>query len=195
MAYEKMKLGDLCTVLTGAPMSRAKKLSDGETGTEVKVLVGKAMEDGRIVDDEIAHETVSKVKEDFFTREGDVIVKATTPFDCVYVDKAHEGLLVTSFGMILRAEGDSAVNMRYLAVYLNQPRAREALQRLSVGAGIQMIKNKALAGFEVPVAPKSKQARLAELFENTQKRKEQCLRLIAAGDELLEAEFSRIIFG
>lgn len=195
MACQTIKLGDLCTVLTGAPMSRAKKLAEGETGAEVKVLVAKAMEDGRILDGEITRETVSKVKEDFFTREGDVIVKATTPFDCVYINKAHEGLLVTSFGMILRTAKDSPIDTRYLAACLNQPRAREALQRLSVGAGIRMIKNKALAGFEVPIAPKSKQARLAELFENTQKRKEQCLRLIAAGDELLEAEFSRIIFG
>lgn len=194
MAHKKMKLGDLCSVMTGAPMSRAKKLSDGETGTEVKVLVPRAMEGGRIVDDEIVYEIVSKVKEGLFTKEGDVVVKVSTPYDCVYIDKPHEGILVTSFGLILRAKAKSGVDMRYLATYLNQPQAGEMLQALSKGVALRLIKRKDMTDLEIPVVSKAQQSKLAALFVNTQKRKEQCLQLMKKSDELLEAEFCRIVF-
>lgn len=194
MAFETKKLGDLCTVMTGAPLSRAKKLAKGEAGTEAKVLTPRAMESGRIVDDEIVYEVVSKVKKDFFTRVGDVIVKTSTPYDCVYVDVSHEGILVASFGLILRKKKDSDVDMRYLVMYLNQPQTRKKFQNLSVGATLQLIKKATIEGLDVPVITQERQNRLAVLYENVQIRREQCLRIIAAGDELLGAEFSHVVF-
>ena len=194
MAYATKKLGDLCLVMTGAPMSRAKKIAAGETGTEVKVLIPRAMENGRIVDDEIVREVVSKVKNDLFTRMGDVIVKASTPYDCVYIDAAHEGILVTSFGLILRKRAEDAVDMRYLAMYLNQPQTRKRLQSMSVGETLQLIKKAAIEGLDVPTVPRESQDRLAALYENVLARKEQCLKMIAVGEELLEAEFSHTVF-
>lgn len=193
MTHKTMELGDLCNVMTGAPITRAKKLADGEAGTTVKVLTSRAMESGRIADSELTLETVSKVKESLFSKEGDVIVKASTPYDCVYIDKDHEGLLVTSFAIILRAKAKSPVDMRYLATYLNQPQAREMIQNLGIGETIKLIKKAAISRFDVPIIPKEQQARLAALFESTQKRKEHCLSLIAKSDELLEAEFTRTI--
>lgn len=193
MACVMKKLGDLCTVMTGTPISRAKKLIDGESGNKVKVLVPKAMENGRIVDTEIAYETVTKVKDDFFTKEGDVIIKASTPYDCVYIDAAHQGLLVTSFGMIIRKKQVSNLEMRYLAMYLNQPQTREMLQNVSVGVTLQLIKKPTVEGLDVPIVEDKLQKQLAALYENVQTRNEQCLKMIAVGEELLGAEFSRIV--
>lgn len=193
MACQMKKLGDFCTVMTGVPTGRARKLAEGQVGTQVKVLSPRAMENGRIIDAEIAFETVSKVKEDFFTKEGDVLVKASTPYDCVYIDAEHQGMLVTSFALILRAKKGSMLNMRYLAMYLNQPQARERLQELSIGVSLKLIKKAALEGMDVPIIPEAKQAQLVELCVNTQKRKELCLKLIQESDKLLQAEFSRIV--
>ena len=194
MAYVTKKLGDLCMVMTGAPMSRAKKIAPGETGPEVKVLIPRAMENGRIVDGEIVRETVSKVKGDLFTRAGDVIVKASTPYDCVYIDASHEGILVTSFGLILRKGEKGAVDMRYLAMYLNQPQTRRKLQDMAVGETLQLIRKAAIEGFGVPLVSQASQDRLAALYENVLVRKEQCLKMIAAGEDLIETEFSRTVF-
>ena len=194
MAYESLKLGDLCTVMTGAPLSRAKKLPEGGTGIAAKVLTPRSMDGGRIVDGEVACETISKVKDDLFTREGDVIVKASTPYDCVYVDEAHKGILVASFALIVRAKPGSGLDMRYLAAYLNQPQTRSALQGLSKGMTLQLIKQKDLDALEIPIVSAAQQVRLAALFENTQKRKAQCLLLMEKSDKLLEAEFSKTVF-
>lgn len=193
MACQMKKLGDFCTVMTGMPTGRAKKLAEGQVGTEVKVLSPRAMEDGRIVDSEIPLEFVTKVKEDFFTKEGDVLVKASTPYDCVYIDSEHEGMLVTSFALILRAKKGSALNMRYLAMYLNQPQARERLQELSTGVSIRLIKKTAIARMDVPVASKAQQDRLVALYVNTQVCKEQCMRMIQLSNKLLHAEFSHAV--
>lgn len=180
--------------MTGAPLSRAKKLPEGGTGIVAKALTPRSMEGGRIVDGEVACETISKVKDDLFTRRGDVVVKASTPYDCVYVDEAHEGILVASFALIVRAKPGSCLDMGYLAAYLNLPQAKIALQGLSKGMTLQLIKQKDLAALEIPIAPVAQQAKLAALFENTQRRKAQCLLLMEKSDKLLEAEFSKTVF-
>lgn len=194
MAYELKKLGDFCRIMTGAPLCRAKKLASGDEDVSVQVLIPRAMEDGRIIDSELVREKVSKVKKDLFTKERDVIVKASTPYDCAYIDKAHEGVLVTSFGIILRAKTNSAVDMKYLISFLSQPHIKKELQNMSVGATIQLIKKAAISSLKIPVVPEAQQRKLAVLYDNTQARKEQCLKLIATSEKLLKAEFSKTVF-
>lgn len=194
MAYELKMLGDFCRIMTGAPLSRAKKLASGDEGVSVQVLIPRAMEDGRIIDSELAQEKISKIKKDLFTKEGDIIVKASTPYDCVYIDKVHEGILVTSFGIILRAKSSDAVDMRYLITFLSQPHIKEKLQNMSIGVTIQLIKKAAISSLAVPVVSKKQQQKLAALYDNTQVRREQCLKLIEASEKLLKAEFSKTVY-
>ena len=59
---------------------------------------------------------------------------------------------------------------------------------------LQLIKQKDLAALEIPIVSAAQQVRLAALFENTQKRKAQCLLLMEKSDKLLEAEFSKTVF-
>ena len=72
MPCEYLPLGSLVDIKTGAPMSRAKKIAVGDDLIETRVLVPAAMADSRIDDAQLVIEKVSKVKEELFTREGDV---------------------------------------------------------------------------------------------------------------------------
>lgn len=195
MINQFMNIADFCEVMTGIPISRAKTLGVDDVGTKTLVLIPKAMVDGRIVDAELTVETISKVKESLFSREGDILVKTSTPYDCVYVDKAHEGILVTSFAIILRSKINCPVNMRYLATYLNQPQTKKILQNLSTGTALPLIKKSTISNLKIPVVSADKQFRIAALFSSVQLQKEQSLKMIQLSDELLQAEFSRIVFG
>lgn len=193
MSCEKMPLGKLVNIKTGAPMSRAKKIAEGDEAITAKVLIPAALSNSRIEDDFLAEETVSKVKGELFTKEGDVVVKASTPYDCAFVDNKHEGLLVTSFGLILRSLPKSPVDMRYLALYLSLEQTNKELQLMSKGMTIQLIKKRDLGDLLVPVPSAEEQTRLARLFEETQRCKQICRMLSEKSDVLLQSEFYRSV--
>lgn len=193
MFNESRPLDSLVVIMTGAPMSRAKKISDGDVTIDVKVLAPAAMKDLHIDDAQLTIETVSKVKEDLFTREGDVVVKASTPYDCVYIDKSHEGLLVTSFGLILRPNAKAAVDMRYLAAYLGLEQTNKVLQSMSKGMTIQLLKKRDIGGLMVPIPTAEEQVRLGALFEGVQRCKELCRAISEKGDFLLQSEFVHVV--
>lgn len=193
MPFEKMALGALVDIKTGAPMSRAKKIAEGDKAMKAKVLIPAALSSSQIEDGLLAEETVSKVKDDLFTKAGDVVVKASTPYDCAFVDEKHEGLLVTSFGLILRSLPGSPIDMRYLAIYLGLKQTNKELQRMSKGMTIQLIKKRDLGDLLVPVPSAEEQARLARLFEETQRCKRLCRMLSEKSDVLLQSEFYRAV--
>ena len=193
MPCEYLPLGSLVDIKTGAPMSRAKKIAVGDDLIETRVLVPAAMADSRIDDAQLVIEKVSKVKEELFTREGDVIIKASTPYDCVYIDKEHEGLLVTSFGLILRSTSESLVDMRYLALFLGLEQANTELQNMSKGMTIQLLKKRDIGDLMIPVPSAEEQARLGALSEGVQKYKELCRAISEKSNVLLQSEFARIV--
>lgn len=193
MSCDYLPLGSLVEIKTGAPMSRAKKITDGDDPIRTKVLVPAAMTGSRIDDTQLVSEVVSKVKDDLFTREGDVIVKASTPYDCAYIDKGHEGLLVTSFGFILRSFSKSPVDMRYLAAFLGLQRTHLELQTMSKGMTIQLLKKRDIGGLMVPAPTPAEQARLGALSECIQGYKELCRVISEKSDLLLQSEFVRVV--
>lgn len=193
MGHKTARLDTLVDIMTGVPMSRAKKIAGDDDPVKVKVLIPGAISSGRIDDSLIATEEVSKVKEELFLREGDVVVKASTPYDCVFVDKRYEGLLPTSFGLILRARSQDAVDMRYLAAYLGLESINKELQSMSKGMSIKLIKKRDLEGLMVPVPTLEEQARLGSLYENTQGFKELCRTFSEKSSVLLQSEFYRTV--
>lgn len=195
MPLEIAALGSLVKIKTGAPLSRARKIDGGDMPISVKVLISSAISDGSVDDTQIAIETISNIKSDLYTQEGDVVVKTSTPYDCAYIDKSHEGMLVTSFGLILRPFAQQLIDMRYLAAYLGLTQTKAALQRMSKGQSIQLIKKKDIGELEIPIPSGKNQIRIADLFENMQKRKALCRSIIEKSDMLLQGELTRIALG
>ncbi|WP_461185834.1 restriction endonuclease subunit S [Adlercreutzia sp. CNCM I-6216] len=197
MDITTMKLEELCTIKTGAPTSRAKKIAEGIEPREVKVLLPRAMQGGAIIDEELAIETVGEVKEENFTREGDVVIKLSTPYDSVYIDKAHEGIMITSFGMVLRKKDDAELDMRFLSLFLNLPQTNSILQAVSTGQSVAMamLKRQTVADIEVSLLPLERQEKLASLFQVVRERKNQYERLIELDNELVTSQMIKSIWG
>lgn len=197
MEAKTKKLEELCSIKTGAPTGRAKNIAEGVQGREVKVLIPRAMQKGIVIDNDLAIETVGEVKEENFTREGDVIIKLSTPFDSVYIDEDHEGIMVTSFGMILRKLPDAEIDMQYLSMFLNSPQTNAVLQAVSMGQTSTMatLKRKTVADIDVPMLPLEEQEVLAGLFQSVRARQEGYRKLIELDDELLNGQLIKSIWG
>ena len=197
MNSKTARLEELCTIKTGAPTSRAKKIPEGVEPRDVKVLLPRAMQAGSIVDDELATEAVGEVRAENFTREGDVIIKLSTPYDSVHVDKSHEGIMITSFGMVLRKKPEAELDMQYLSMFLNLPHTNSVLQAVSTGqsTAMSMLKRQTVADIEVPLLPIERQRKLAALFQAVQERKRRYVRLIELDDELVTSQMTKSIWG
>lgn len=195
MKYETEKLEKLCTIKTGTPMGRARASASEGGGHSVRVLIPRAMSEGSIIDGELATETVGDIKPEFYTREGDVVIKLSTPFDAVYIDREHEGIIVTSFGMILRAKEGAPLDMQYLSMYINHPETRARLQASStgLGAGISTLKRRTVSDIAVPLPPLERQEKLAELYRAVNSRKHHYRRLIELGDELVASQVAETV--
>ena len=197
MNSKTAKLEELCSIKTGAPTSRAKRIAEGDVPRDIKVLLPRAMQNGSIIDEELATETVGEVKDEYFTHEGDVVIKLSTPYDSVYIDKDHEGIMITSFGMVLRKKPDVDLEMQYLSMFLNLPQTNSVLQAISTGQSVAMalLKRQTVADIEVPLLPIERQHKLVALFQAVQERKHQYLRLVELNDELVASQMTQSIWG
>ena len=197
MSNKIARLEELCTIKTGTPTSRAKKIPEGVEPKDVRVLLPRAMQGGTIIDGELAVEAVGEVRDENFTREGDVVIKLSTPYDSVYIDKEHEGIMITSFGMVLRKKPEMDLDMQYLSMFLNLPQTNSVLQAVSTGqsVAVAMLKRQTVAGIEVPLLPIERQRKLAALFLAVQERKRQYMRLIELDEELVISQMTKSIWG
>lgn len=193
MSESGKTLGDLCSIATGAPISRIKKIKSDDNPFQAKVLVPGAMRKGEIVEAELASENVANVKEEFFTREGDVIVKASTPYGCVYIDGNNKGLLTTSYSFILRPLRDAEIDTRYLCLFLNSPQSIREMERMSSGMTIQLIKKKDLAEMPIPIPSLNEQKRLGALHRQSQNIKKICQSVEEKSNLLIESELNRAL--
>lgn len=187
-------LGELCTITVGVALSRARKLPDGSRGQSYGILTQRAVTCDGILPEETTLETLSPVRDGLITREGDIVVKTTTPYDATYIDREHAGFVVPSFAVILRARGSAAIDMRYLAAVLGMHETREDLQRLSSGSRLLMLKKADLARLSVPVADAATQRTIALLHERTIAYKDACRQAMRTCDMLLDGQVDRLVF-
>lgn len=126
-----------------------------------------------------------------------MVVKLSTPYDSVYIDKEHEGIMITSFGMVFRKKPEAEIDMRYLSMFLNLPQTNDVLQALSSGASSAMalLKRQMVVGLEIPLVEIVLQQKLADLFVATKERKRQYARLIQLDEELVISRVIKSIWG
>lgn len=187
-------LKDICEVRIGLPISRAKQRIHEESWKnrmkKAQVIVPKAISEGLIDHQMLAREELVVPTSEFFTLEGDVVAKLSVPYECVYIAKRDEGLLVPSFCVLIRARCDvkKRVDMRFLAAWLNMPSTNRQLAMLSNGSsGIQLLKKSDLESLDVPLLDVLDQRKLSVLADNVMQRRRNLLKLMDADKRLLDS--------
>lgn len=111
-------------VESGSVLSRVQAVADRGNGTPAKVLLPKAIAGG--IDADALEEIMvdgealasNRIK---MTREGDVVVKLTTPYDAAYITEEFAGLVVPSHCVLIRDLHPAEIDARYLAYVLSSP--------------------------------------------------------------------------
>ena len=148
-----MKLKDVAEeIITGVLTRRIVYDGDADSSLqEGKILVPKSITDGLIDHTLLQTSRIGKlVKEKFYTRKGDVIMKLSTPYDsCVIEKKEDEGLIVPSFSVIIRGIR-APYDPYFIMAFLSSRRAWSQIERSRSGRALSIISNESVSELELP---------------------------------------------
>lgn len=167
-----MQLGNIMTSIGGQITSRVEaKASDKVIGS-VKVLMPKAISNGRIVQEYLSNiEIKTELDENKLTKQGDIIVKLNQPYDAAYISLDDEGLLVSSFCLIIR-NIDRDIKAKYLLSVINSDLYREQALNMTSGATVPLLTKNAIHKIEMHI-PSIEEQELVIQFSDEIKEKEE----------------------
>ena len=165
-----MKLKEITEdIITGVLTRRV--VYEGENNDpslrEGKILVPKAINDG-LIDHSLLQKVKlnREVKDKFYTKMGDVIMKLSTPYDSCTIDREEdEGLIVPSFSVIIRGI-DEKYNPYFIMAFLSSKYAWNQIERLRSGRVMTILSNESVAELEIPEFSEPEIKRISERFKN-----------------------------
>ena len=165
-----MKLKDIADCIITGVLTR-RVVYDGEDNDsslkEGKILVPKAIDDGLIDHSLLQSVKLDKeVKDKFYTKKGDVIMKLSTPYDSCFIDREEdEGLIVPSFSLIIRGL-KSDYDPYFIMAFLSSRYAWNQIERLRSGRTITILSNESVAELDIPEFKKLERERISERYKN-----------------------------
>ena len=165
-----MKLKDITeSIITGVLTRRI--VYDGEDNNpslkDGKILVPKAIDNGLIDHSLLQSVKLERdVKDKFYTKMDDVIMKLSTPYDSCTIDREEdEGLIVPSFSVIIRGI-DGKYNPYFIMAFLSSKYAWNQIERLRSGRVMTILSNESVAELEIPEFSEPEIKRISERYKN-----------------------------
>lgn len=155
---------------------------------EIITIPPKAICAGRIVHENLySLKYKSEIDESKLTREGDIVVKLSTPYDAAYITKNDEGMLITSFCTIIRIANDKKFNPRFLTAFINSQIYSEQIKKMLSGAGVPMLTMGKIKEVYIDNFSKEEQEEIAVYYENICKKELIMKRIIELEKEKMDA--------
>ena len=166
MTYQLSEIAK--TISSGKLMNRVsvgKDVEDNSSYFYMQELVPGAISGGVVhMDNTLQVRLKKRPLDNKMTKQNDIIIKLSSPYDCALVTEAEEGLLVPSYCAIISGIDEKHINIKYLVGYLNSEFAREKmLIGVSTSAGA-MVKQRSLSDLEIVVPDLKKQAVIGEAY-------------------------------
>ena len=186
-----MKLGECAVVRTGLVFSR-KEAPPGESRHIYRALnLKNVAEDGRILLAEVENYYASEaLKEEYFTRGGDVLLRLSAPYTAVLITEKEAGLLVPSHFAIIRT--DKAVDPHYLHWRLTKNRKR-FYKIASGGAMMGTISSGYIAEMAFEPPEMGQQRKIGELLKLANREQQLLSLLRAKKKQLIDAALKKFI--
>ncbi len=143
------------------------------SGVRIKVLVPKAIRNGRI-DGSLLEEQelikdpkTGKAKDvsDFITRKGDIVIKLSSPYDSCLITPGYEGLLIPSFCMKIEVK-EERIDRDFFLAYLSSDFFLTELRTKCYGAMTALTKKSDFMRITVPEVSRSKQIETGQRFRD-----------------------------
>ena len=188
-----MKLQSLAGVRSGLVLSR--KQSKEPTDYRYPLINLRCIQQEGNIDLHKAdiYEAKESLKEEYLSRQGDIVVRLTAPYTAVLIDDTTSGMVISS-NFVIRIE-DKRLLPEYLFWLLNTQKVRHKIYENTTSNMLGAIKAKFLMDFELVLLPIEVQQKIAQL-NLLAKKESQLLKELAAEKEklyssLLDQEYKR----
>ena len=189
-----MKLQSLAGVRSGLVLSR--KQSKEPTDYRDPLINLRCIQQEGNIDLHKAdiYEAKESLKEEYLSRQGDIVVRLTAPYTAVLIDDTTSGMVISSNFVVIRIE-DKRLLPEYLFWLLNTQKVRHKIYENTTSNMLGAIKAKFLMDFELVLLPIEVQQKIAQL-NLLAKKESQLLKELAAEKEklyssLLDQEYKR----
>lgn len=154
---------------------------------KVQVIPPKAIKGGKIVHSELYElEYKTDFDEKKLTKAGDIVVKLSSPYDAAFITESDEGLLITSFCIIIRNTSNSLMS-EYLAAFFNSGVYLDQVMDMVSGAAVPMLTMGKIKDVVVKNMAHEEQQQVAEYFRNISMKEEVMAQIIALEKEKLNS--------
>lgn len=162
-----MLISDIAVVRTGLVTARKKKTADGSESFEYALLNLKCISpDGYIDTTQLEpYEISQELKDEYLTQHGDILVRLSTPYTAVLIDRSELcRLVVPSHFAIIRVDRRYALP-EYIFWTLRRDKNRIAMMQNSSGsAAFGTISSGLIASLPITLLPLSEQKVLGALM-------------------------------
>lgn len=163
---DDMVLFEIAIVRTGFVTGRKRAQGDKISSFRYRLLNLKCLTDTGGLNTASSEEFFSteRIKEDFLTRRGDVLLRLSAPYTSVLIqDESLCGFLIPSHFAIIRADS-SAILPEYLLWYLRCEQTKQQIfQNSSGSSAFGTISSGFVAALPIPVFPLNRQQILGQL--------------------------------
>ena len=179
-----MLLKDVATVHTGLVLSRRMSIDEGSSGQRFKTLTLRSVdEEEGLLEEELDTNLFSHIPQEHLTREGDVVVRLSSPNTAAYISSAFEGLVIPSQFCVVRVNSDELLP-EYLAWYLGSAYVKRQIHRDLYGSTVSTIRKGTLESIEIDYVSIEEQERILRIDE-LQRRERGLLKKLAREKETL----------
>jgi restriction endonuclease S subunit len=165
-----VRLSELATISTGLVTARKQDRMPGKDSLKYKMLNLKAVNDEGYIEDTLLEDFWAKerLKSGYLTQAGDIVVRLTTPFTAVLIDKEHTGFIIPSHFVVIRTDSRQILP-EYLNWFLNEDRVRQEMHQNLSSTMIGTVKPKVYACLEIDLITLEEQKKIAELYKLSKK--------------------------
>ena len=168
-----MKIIDMknCEAISGQLTNRLLKKNnvDLDVVGKIGVLIPKAICNGRVNHEDVPEEELIKeCKPEACTKEGDIVMKLSSPYEACYITKEDEGLLVPSFCCIIRVPQEI---VWYVMAFLASDNCRNQILKNCAGSIIAILKIGSIRNLEIPELSQARMEEIGSKFKKMQDMK------------------------
>ncbi|WP_250674115.1 hypothetical protein LZ906_002050 [Paraclostridium ghonii] len=172
-----MKLDEIADISTGLVLSRKK--SSTNKGFTYELLTLKSFNENGYIEDDYLDDFISeeKIKIQYLTKEGDVIVRLSSPNTAIYITKEYENMIIPSLFAIIRNKSKT-INSQFIQVYLNSEKCKRKLAADTIGSAVSIVKTTSFKDIKIPEYSLENQEKIIKLNELIIKEKKLLDKLI-----------------
>lgn len=182
-------LQEFAQIKVGLMLDR-KKATDTDTRQKCRVVSFKSFNKNTKFNDEFCEdfEANEELKNDFFVKKDDILIRLREPFLAVYIAKDYENLIFSSLIARIKIQ-DKNFNPKFVAYFLNSDKVKKMLFSSVPKQTIAAIKIADIAKLEIPCPSLEKQNLIVQCLDTLYKEEDLLQKMI-----LQKQKFAKHIF-